>query len=1212
MEEHTERPIPSPEQDFVTIENEHLEQEHPSTPTSVMSTSVQPAQPATAVQTEKEQLPQLQIVNEEQAFTADMPQYMAQWKLDQAGFNYNMVAVFGSQSTGKSTLLNRLFGTQFDVMDESRRQQTTKGIWISRGQGMNVLIMDVEGTDGRERGEDQDFERKSALFSLATSEVILVNLWEHQVGLYQGANMGLLKTVFEVNLQLFQAQKNQEKTLLLFVIRDHVGTTPLSNLQATLQTDLERIWYSLSKPEGLEDCKITDYFDFMYTTLPHKILMPEKFDDEVAKLRTRFTEPKDPNFVFQPNYSRRVPADGLHVYCSSIWEKIMSNKDLDLPTQQELLAQYRCDEIASAVLATFVGQFADLRRLLENGDVNADLGSIMSSARTEALKLFDKDASRYHPEVYKRKRQELLANANTQLFGYFSMQLRNAHKRAMQLFTDKLTTDLKGHSYNFVEVVKVTREKAIDYFVEVAKAIQLPETDWEFANEQQQLESEIEERAMEARTAELRKAEKQLEKQLERSIAEPISLALNQPSQDMWHKVIVIFRNAIEGGRDSLIQRAKSFNSSNDELDVAVLSMERRSWKLLRKKVDEETADAMLLLKLRTRFEEQFRYDDQGLPRVWKPEDDIDGHFQRARSETLQLLPLFSHIALKDEDADFSIANDENFDFGATLDILSEAKQREISTRFKRESDAFYLEAKRSVVATTAKVPYWVVVLLVVLGWNEFITIVTSPLYLMLFIIFGSTGYLIWGLNLTGPVMRVGHVVYNEGSRMIREKVTEGLDRAKDQDGTGRRYHLTDDQTADLKAMWRKAFEIYDAPCRKPNGTANGNGVAHSGSEGKSGGMLGGYFGKKKPVHDVEEDYVANGSVTASTEILDHYSGQQVKEALWTLCWAEHPDALLLRLLRARKWDVEKALLMGNNIMKWRLDNHVDEIIKMGEKGLRAKYEAANPGKGGKQWDYQMTSGKSYLSGPDRLDRTYTVINVHHHKKEDQPLDMLRRWTILIMETTRLYMAFPCETGSILFNMKQFALSNMDFEYVKFLISCFEAYYPECLGVCLLHGAPWVFGAVWKLIAPLLDPVVAQKVHFTHTNEDLHQFIAPENLPAEFGGTKNFKYIYEVPRDENGFADVPNKDELFAKKKQLEEEFEKVTREWATTMGSTPELDKERDELAKEHRKVVIALDPVVRADTHYHRKGYVRVENGRLIRDWQNGDGEVDLTERI
>ena len=90
---------------------------------------------------------------------------------------------------------------------------------MCKGKDMNVLVMDVEGTDGRERGEDQvgtypllissyltpkqDFERKSALFSLASSEVLIVNLWEHQVGLYQGANMGLLKTVFEVNLGLF-------------------------------------------------------------------------------------------------------------------------------------------------------------------------------------------------------------------------------------------------------------------------------------------------------------------------------------------------------------------------------------------------------------------------------------------------------------------------------------------------------------------------------------------------------------------------------------------------------------------------------------------------------------------------------------------------------------------------------------------------------------------------------------------------------------------------------------------------------------------------------------------------------------------------------------------------------------------------------------------------------------------------------------------------
>lgn len=140
-------------------------------------------------------------------------QYLQKVHVAEAGFNYHIISVFGSQSTGKSTLLNNLFGTDFSVMSETMRQQTTKGIWMSKnkkesaGMAENILVMDVEGTDGRERGEDQDFERKSALFALATSEVLIVNLWETQVGLYNGANMGLLKTVFEVNLQLFLKDK---------------------------------------------------------------------------------------------------------------------------------------------------------------------------------------------------------------------------------------------------------------------------------------------------------------------------------------------------------------------------------------------------------------------------------------------------------------------------------------------------------------------------------------------------------------------------------------------------------------------------------------------------------------------------------------------------------------------------------------------------------------------------------------------------------------------------------------------------------------------------------------------------------------------------------------------------------------------------------------------------------------------------------------------
>lgn len=60
-------------------------------------------------------------------------------------------------------------------MSRAVDEEDHKQLVPNREGGMtnNILVMDVEGTDGRERGEDQDFERKSALFALATSEVLV-------------------------------------------------------------------------------------------------------------------------------------------------------------------------------------------------------------------------------------------------------------------------------------------------------------------------------------------------------------------------------------------------------------------------------------------------------------------------------------------------------------------------------------------------------------------------------------------------------------------------------------------------------------------------------------------------------------------------------------------------------------------------------------------------------------------------------------------------------------------------------------------------------------------------------------------------------------------------------------------------------------------------------------------------------------------------------
>lgn len=114
-------------------------------------------------------------------------------------------------------------------------------------------------------------------------------------------------------------RRPQEKTLILFVIRDHVGSTPMSNLTNTLRQDMEKIWASLSKPSHLADATLDSYFDLSFAALPHKVLMPEKFEEAVLELRKRFTDRSREDYVFQPAYHKRIPADGVGFYMEGIW-----------------------------------------------------------------------------------------------------------------------------------------------------------------------------------------------------------------------------------------------------------------------------------------------------------------------------------------------------------------------------------------------------------------------------------------------------------------------------------------------------------------------------------------------------------------------------------------------------------------------------------------------------------------------------------------------------------------------------------------------------------------------------------------------------------------------------------------------------------------------------------------------------------------------------
>ncbi|KAL7799696.1 root hair defective 3 GTP-binding protein [Trichoderma ceciliae] len=790
-----------------------------------------------------------QVIDEEKEFNPNLNNYLQTMRVAEAGFNYHLISVFGSQSTGKSTLLNHLFGTTFSVMSETERRQTTKGIWLSKNKretssgvkmADNILVMDVEGTDGRERGEDQDFERKSALFALATSEVLLINIWEHQVGLYQGANMGLLKTVFEVNLQLFLKDKNSTpRSLLFFVIRDHLGVTPLSALQNTLVQDLTKIWSSISKPQGLEQSRIEDYFDFGFAALPHKILQGDKFESEVALFGARFTTghrvgkgddggAESEGGILLPEYHRRIPADGLSVYAEGIWDQIVNNKDLDLPTQQELLAQFRCDEISREVLVAFDLVLTPLEEKqteaskLGKAVVLPDLGTTASQAREKCSKAFEVQASRYHTGVYTRKKQELQSKIDGRLKALFQGQIAAAHKAGVAAFSEAVTNKVKagqkaGGGYEFAEIVTNEKKKTTEIFKTEVDSLAIEGVDWtNFVSQHQLFETELDEVSGKLRKDEIRRLATRVERWVKSRLGDAVGLEFNKlgsgrggsgapeegqkppTEKDLWDRIWNVFTGIVREAEGRFADRAKSFDASDAEVEVGLWRLRRKSWIALREKIEEEVMEGNILLKLRENFEDKFRYDEAGVPRIWRPTDDIEGIYTKARESTLTLIPLLSKFKLSSSQASPDLvefvgaqpngaeAGDEedlapiggvDEEEGKSLEeemtMLSENKRQDLVVRFKKTADGVYVEAKRSAIGGMTQVPWYFYVLLLILGWNEIWMVLRNPLMFVLLILIGGGTYTAWYLNLLGPMMQMGNAAVHQGMDIAKQQLRD-------------------------------------------------------------------------------------------------------------------------------------------------------------------------------------------------------------------------------------------------------------------------------------------------------------------------------------------------------------------------------------------------------------------------------------------------------
>ncbi|KAK4056713.1 hypothetical protein OIO90_002265 [Microbotryomycetes sp. JL221] len=403
---------------------------------------------------------------------------------------------------------------------------------------------------------------------------------------------------------------------------------------------------------------------------------------------------------------------------------------------------------------------------------------------------------------------------------------------------------------------------------------------------------------------------------------------------------------------------------------------------------------------------------------------------------------------------------------------------------------------------------------------------------------------------------------------------------------------LKPEQEKALKEFWQEFFKLVDEAPEEGSGPKSKSDPS-SGNE-KEGG-------------DIPKDDAAKEKMKAEEEMrnaraaFEEYGRKRFVETAWRFVAMDDPDMDMLRFLRARKWDTKRGVAMLCSCIKWRMDSDVEKIFEKGEEGM----------KDAEGFIKQMSMAKAYSQGTDHYGRPVVYIHVAKHRTFDQSPKALEDFVLFQMENVRCLLADRADKVTIVFDMTGFGIRNMDWRCILFIVKCLEAYYPESLNVMITHNAPWVFQGIWKVLSPMLDPVVRNKIQMTKNTDDLCTHIPKKHLIKQLGGDNSWEWKYQeiVPGENEKQKDKETRKKLEKERADLIGQYEEVTREWMKQDKPSEELVKKRKMLMHRMRAQYWELDPYIRGRGCYHRHGNI-VGNGLVYFEYPNQSANNNADE--
>ncbi|XP_063220835.1 SEC14-like protein 1 isoform X2 [Bacillus rossius redtenbacheri] len=213
-------------------------------------------------------------------------------------------------------------------------------------------------------------------------------------------------------------------------------------------------------------------------------------------------------------------------------------------------------------------------------------------------------------------------------------------------------------------------------------------------------------------------------------------------------------------------------------------------------------------------------------------------------------------------------------------------------------------------------------------------------------------------------------------------------------------------------------------------------------------------------------------------------------------------DQTLLRFLRARDFNVEKAREMLSQSLLWRKKHQVDRILS--EYSVPQVVTDYFPG----GWHNCDKDGQPlYILRLGQMDVKGLIKSIGEEGLLQLTLHVCEEGLQLMEDATRA-LGRPVSTWALLVDLEGLNMRHLWRPGIRALlkiIEMVEANYPETMGRVLIIRAPRVFPILWTLVSTFIDDNTRSKFLFYGGNDyqgagGLADYIPPEHIPDFLGG----------------------------------------------------------------------------------------------------------------